>query len=297
MLHVVLAFAMRVYEYLQSLPSPNFNYYATLAVSTMLRLRGLRFFVPTPHTDGFTERITVSLLPTWTRDVVPGPSTVYPADIMSERMPTPTIQVNSTSSAATVRAGIVGGVVSLIGMGIVFAVVWVIRRHARLRRQVLGLKPSRSSRRISLIPSCMPCADGCPSPVTLPTPYSVYECDTAERIASKLSPSPLVPEEEVDDRPQPPNQPHTPEAASSYIFSSSRPSYISSRLDLPPSYSSLGVGPPSVPRAPQIARSKTTLSVSHHVRMSSRQERPELRITIPTPRDEHASTRRFSAWS
>ncbi len=261
-----------------------------------------------------TVTTTVSVLPTQSHDVIPGPSTVLPAGIMSESMPTQTTQVDAMSSTATVRSGIVGGVVTLVGMGIVFAVVWVFRRHARLRRQVLGLKHVRSSEsssrsaalhtherarcfpghRVSLIPSCVPCAQSDASPITLPTPYSIYDHDRAETVALKLSPSPLVSQEEPDARAQP--QPL--EAASSYR--------VSSGCDLPPSYSSLGVGSPRTSvRPPQMARSKTMSSVSRHVRMSSRQERPELRITIPSRfltvpvahSDDVVEIRRFSALS
>ena len=104
-----------------------------------------------PSHDERTATVTVTVTtvytpaPTYTRDVVPGPSTTLPGNIMSESTPMQTMQSNAPSPSATVRSGIVGGAVSLVGLGIFLAVIWVIRRPGMLRRQTLGLTPSCSS--------------------------------------------------------------------------------------------------------------------------------------------------------
>ncbi|RPD60408.1 hypothetical protein L227DRAFT_101338 [Lentinus tigrinus ALCF2SS1-6] len=102
------------------------------------------------HDEHTAATVTVTttvvfVRPTWTRDVVPSPSTTLPADIMSESMPTQTGQANSMTITGSVRSGIVGGVVVFVGLVIVVGVIWVIRSQAKRRRQALGLKPSRSS--------------------------------------------------------------------------------------------------------------------------------------------------------
>ena len=122
-----------------------------------------------------------------------------------------------------------------------------------------------AEKRISIISNCLPCADSHSSPLTLPTPYSIYENDHDATVVSKLSPASLMP---VEGGP---------------LYSPPMEVEEFSRDSLPPSYSSIEAPPNSVrlPRPPQVARSKTTSSVSQHVRSPSSRERPELSIIIP----------------